>query len=172
MVASTCIVLTLPAFQFTPTSTIFYNKDTTRKIKFTMGNVESSSKNTNVRRKGAQSRSSLPAGCGRGNSSSDLSLKNQDLDNIYHFVKHLKNTNVGADMLEEFVTKRTALADDEINETVHGVIPVEERSIPIKSIEILVTTESRVSSTKRIEPSDGARASRRRRRHSNAPSSI
>jgi hypothetical protein len=93
-----------------------------------MGNVESSS--SNPRRK-IQRKSSRHTGC------KNNFLEDRDLDNIYKFVQHLKTTNVGADMLGEFVAKQAARVDDEINEVVKGVSPVmDEKSSPIKSIEI------------------------------------
>jgi uncharacterized protein (UPF0212 family) len=131
-----------------------------------MGNVESSSKNNRSTRRKVQRRSSLPAGC--KNSLSDRSLEEKDLDYIYKFVQHLKTTSVGADMLGEFVVKQAALVDDEINETVYGA-SMDDKSVPMKSIEIKVCQKDQASSMHDMSSSQSRAYGRQRRRHSNVP---
>ena len=54
-------------------------------------------------------------------------LADQDIDEIYDFVKQMKETNLGGSLLEEFVVKQTKDLED-ANE--------EQTAFPIKSIQI------------------------------------
>ena len=54
-------------------------------------------------------------------------LGDQDLDDIYDFVKHLKQTTLGGGLLEEFVIRQTAEIDggDELSEAKLNSLPID-----------------------------------------------
>ncbi|CAB9520138.1 expressed unknown protein [Seminavis robusta] len=105
-----------------------------------MGNVDSSTNNlksngSSGRKGGAQRRGSLPARL-----PSNPKLEENDLSEILHFVQHMKQTNLGGNMLEEFVVKQASAIDDELNDCASMSSKLDEKHFPIKTI-VLDTSE-------------------------------